>query len=227
MKIAEAQPDAAWIAAVQTHAIEWGRAHRTDYPWREPSVPLWQRLLAEVLLLRTRACQVVPVFQELTRRFPSPELMANVTNDDIASLISSLGLRWRAHLLADLMRELAARNGEVPTNQAELRRLPAVGDYIAAAVLSLHMGQRAVILDANTVRIISRLLGRKFDGETRRKRWIRDVAELLTPQSQDQQLFNYGFLDLAMDVCTAKPECGLCPLRALCSSVVRTPGTTL
>ena len=223
MKNHETPPDAVWIAAVQSRVIEWGCKHRNDYPWRDPSVPFWQRLLAEVLLLRTRADQVVPVFRELVRRFPSPELMVTITDEEVGVLISALGLRWRARLLAELMRQLAARRGEVPESRGGLLDLPAVGDYIAAAMLSLHMGQRAVIVDSNTVRIISRLIGSEFDGETRRKRWLRDLAELLTPQSQEHQPFNYGLLDLAMVLCRPKRRCGLCPLHDLCPSASPTP----
>ena len=97
-----------------------------------------------------------------------------------------------------------------------LTELPAVGNYASAATMSLHKGDRAVIIDANSVRIASRLIGQPYDGETRRKRWLVELLESLTP-STDCRKFNYALLDLGALICRPKaPKCSECPLNLEC-----------
>lgn len=114
-----------------------------------------------------------------------------------------------------LLQQLAASGGTVPLNEAELRGLPGVGEYCAAALVSLHAGQRAVVIDSNIVRVLARLIGRPYDGETRRKKWLRDLAAALTP-ALDHTDYNYGLLDIAMTTCRARPQCNACPIAFAC-----------
>ena len=173
--------------------------------------------MTEVLLLRTRAAQVLPVYRELFRRFPTARAFGAAEEEELAEIIRPLGLRWRVPLLAALAHEIGKRNGRLPRTQKELEKLPAVGPYAAASALSLHGGRRAVIIDANVVRVLARLVGREFDGETRRKRWLRDLAEYATP-ARDVREFNYALLDLGATVCRPRaPRCTVCPFEDLCA----------
>ncbi|MBE0610057.1 MAG: hypothetical protein IH609_11780 [Dehalococcoidia bacterium] len=126
-------------------------------------------------------------------------------------MANRLGLRWRAGLIQELMCHLSEVGDRLPLVQDELMQLPGVGDYCAAALLSLHAGRRAVIIDSNVVRVLARLVGRPFDGETRRKGWLRSLATRLTPALEHQN-YNNGLLDIAMTVCVRKPRCFECPL---------------
>lgn len=158
------------------------------------------------------------MFSEFQRRYPSAKRFGQTTAAEIASLIAPLGLRWRAPLLHQLAGEIGRRHGRLPREQEQLENLPGVGPYAAAAALSLHDDQRAVIIDANVVRVLCRLVGRPYDGETRRKRWLIDLAGQLTPQRAFRD-YNYALLDLAMAVCLPKtPSCCECPLRAVCET---------
>ncbi|MGQ9923335.1 MAG: A/G-specific adenine glycosylase [Armatimonadota bacterium] len=171
--------------------------------------------MAEVLLQRTRASAVTPVYTELIERFPDPASLAAAGEEELASLFRPLGLAWRIPLLRQLASCLAERGGRVPLSFDELRTLPLVGDYVAAAYLSLHAGHRAVLIDANVVRWLCRLTGRPYGGETRRKLWLRELAESVTPRQQVRE-FNYALLDFTMDVCAVRPACNRCPLRRIC-----------
>lgn len=95
--------------------------------------------------------------------------------------------------------------------------MPAVGDYAASAFLSLHVGRRQVIIDANVVRWLCRMLGIAANGETRRQSWLRGVAAALTPP-RAFQAYNYAVLDFTMSVCAPRPRCGRCPLRQHCAT---------
>ncbi|HMS57954.1 MAG TPA: hypothetical protein PKA49_03790 [Tepidiformaceae bacterium] len=207
----------AFIVAVTEIVSAWGRQHRASYPWRGSEVPLWQKLVAEVMLLRTRAQQVVPVWEQFARRFPSTKALREAGPSELAGVAAGLGLSWREGLLQELLVELGTIGDELPLVQNELVKLPGVGDYCAAALLSLHADRRAVIIDANVVRVLARLVGKSFDGETRRRRWLRELAARLTPEAGHQD-YNYGLLDIAMTICRRPPRCSVCPLRPYCAT---------
>ena len=178
--------------------------------------------MVEVLLQRTRAAQVAPVFEELRRRYPSARDFGAASVEELAALIAPLGLRWRVPLLARLAREIGERRGRITRDVDALQRLPGVGPYAAAAVLSLHANMRAVIIDANVVRVLCRLVGEGYDGETRRRAWLGELADRLTPVDRYRE-YNYAVLDLAMSVCLPRsPRCDVCPLQARCATGLAT-----
>ena len=154
---------------------------------------------------------MVPVYIELVSAYPEPDHVASLSVGEIERIIYPLGLHWRASLIKQLA-ESIARTGEIP---ARLEELPGVGAYIAAAFRTLHLGQRAVLIDSNIVRFVCRLNGAKYEAETRRKRWLFALCDELTPSS-DTQTFNYALLDFAMQVCAPKPNCAECPLSREC-----------
>ena len=214
MKTRDTSPAAllssAEIRIIRRRVRAWGRENYQPFPWRQPA-QLWHALIAEILLQRTRARNVVPVYEEFIARFPDAEKLKTITLDEIETLIYPLGLRWRAPLLKQLCDELARSGGQVPATEAQLLQLPGVGAYVCAAMLSLHGGRRAVLIDANVVRWLCRLVGRPMDGETRRKLWLIKLAQDVTPQRKVGE-FNYAVLDFTMQICTKNPHCTRCPI---------------
>lgn len=212
----DSTPSDAWVRTVRRRLLSWGPEHFQDYPWRG-RVPFWQALVAEILLQRTRAPQVAPVFTELRRRYPLARDFAAAPERELRELLIPLGLHWRIPLIVKLAREVGHRRGRLPGTVEGLRELPGVGDYAAAAAVSLHRGRYAVVLDSNVVRLLCRLTGQPWDGETRRKRWLVDFANRLTPTARTRD-FNYALLDQSMLVCRPRrPSCGECTLVDLCS----------
>ena len=204
-------------ATITRSLARWGRRNARVYPWRE-QLPLWQALIAEVMLQRTRADQVVPVFTRFRRQYPTPTELALADEEEVAGLVEPLGLRWRSRLLFHLAGEIADRDGALPLDQAALEALPGVGPYAAAAILSLHANRRAVLIDSNIVRVLCRLVGAAYDGETRRKRWLCEFADALTP-ARAHRHYNYALLDLAALVCRPKnPKCDECPILRWCAT---------
>lgn len=113
-------------------------------------MPIWRGLLVEVLLQRTRADQVVPVFLSMKARYPRAIDLLDMTLDDAEEMFGSMGLRWRAPLFVALAHEIGDRRGRLKRDDAELVSLPGVGPYPAAATLSLHGDVRRPIVDSNT-----------------------------------------------------------------------------
>ncbi len=200
------------IVEIRKRLLEWGREHYKEFPWRMPE-QLWHGLVAEILLQRTKVSSVLPVYEAFLKRFPTVESLAQASESDIEEIIYPLGLRWRTPLLKKLGEYLAQTGAEIPRTLEGLLALPGVGAYVAAAWLGFHGGGRSVIIDANIVRWLCRIADQPMDGETRRKKWLIELADRFTPQNNTRE-YNYAVLDFSMEICTPAPHCGECPLGA-------------
>src|SRR3954468_20277331 len=94
-------PDRLKVDAIRRNVVRWGREHFQEYPWRSER-NLWYCLVAEILLQRTRAKSVVPVYERFIHRFPDPVSLATASESEVEQLITPLGLRWRAKWLKRL-----------------------------------------------------------------------------------------------------------------------------
>jgi len=194
--------------------LRWGRRNFIDYPWRHDRDP-WLTLIAEILLQRTRATQVLPVYESLRRRFPTPVQMLRSGKRGVRSLTRRVGLHARGETLLELAR-IFERSGP-PSDRDELRRVTGVGAYTAAAWFSLHRGRRESIVDSNVFRWLGRMLGRPYQRDPRSVHWVTDLAQVLTPRKVFRD-YNYAVLDFTMTICTPRdPSCARCPLLTLCS----------
>src|SRR5262245_52242041 len=120
--------------ALQRALVSWGQTHFQSFPWRRPRQK-WQALVAEILLVRTRATSAVQVYEHLIRRCPTLQEMANLSEPELRKLVKPLGLAWRVHLLKKLVMKLASP-GTPPLEEMhyeELLELPGVGPYTASA----------------------------------------------------------------------------------------------
>jgi DNA (cytosine-5)-methyltransferase 1 len=199
----------------RTDLLAWHRKHARDFPWREQVDP-WHVLMAEVCLHRTRADQARPVYEALAQLAPTPADMVKNARRARAAM-RSLGLRWRADNMIKIARALVRdHGGVVPSDSLELRQLPGVGDYVANAVLTFGFGQRTVIVDTNTSRIVGRVRGR----EDKTLRWqLRLDLHGLAGRDGPNAAFNYALLDLGAKICRAgTPLCNDCPVVRHCAS---------
>ncbi|MHB8577427.1 MAG: HhH-GPD family protein, partial [Dehalococcoidia bacterium] len=204
------------IRRVRRRLLRWGRRHYQHYAWRDETDP-WLTLVAEFLLQRTRARQVEPAFHELRERYPTADTLADAGPDAARALLDRLGLFWRAPFLFQLATAVSEHGGQPPETLDELRLLTGVGLYTSAAWLSLHRGKRAVIIDSNVARLLSRLTGNPYPPDPRHVKWVQDLADLLTPRQAFRD-YNYAILDFTMLVCTPRnPRCSICPLRPDCA----------
>lgn len=167
------------------------------------------------MLQRTRAKQVLPLYRRLVDKYQSPE---DWLADPEPLSPSCLGLPIRGDQYRKLNRIIAVRG--FPTTRQEMLELPGVGEYIASAMLTFHLGHRAKIIDANVVRFYGRFLGFETHGETRRKKWFIELCEQLTPR-RAHRAYNYALLDFSRSICTPRPRCPECPLRRKCAYAKR------
>lgn len=201
---------------LRARLVHWAQVHGRSYPWRDTR-DADRVLIAEVLLHRTRADQVAPLYLALVERYPTILALAAAPPNDVRALLWPLGLRWRVDLLIEMAQTLVRENGgRVPDDSHALQALPGVGPYISAAVLCFGHGHAVPILDTNTVRILSRVFSIPLTDGSRRSRQYQRIMTLLVDPHHPRE-FNFGLLDLGALVCTPKhPACIACPVQPIC-----------
>jgi A/G-specific adenine glycosylase len=201
---------------VQRSLLTWGRRHFQQYPWRhEPSG--WLTLVAEVLLQRTQARQVVAIYDAFRHRFPTVADVVSAPDGELERVLFPLGLHSRAEVVRAIARESIRHGGSPPEDMQQLLAIRGVGAYTASAWLSLHRQQRASILDANIFRWLGRMTGRPYSRDPRRVRWVRELIDMMTPP-RAFAAFNYALLDFTMLVCVPRmPKCRACPIKSNCA----------
>lgn len=204
------------LTALRISLITWWRAYGRSFPWRSATSP-FHILMAEMMLRRTQAHQVVPVYTRFIEQYPDAQTLANAAADEVSKALYSLGLSWRVPAFQQLAQALVDRYaGAVPQDYDALVALPGVGDYVAAAVCSFAFEQPRTIADTNTVRVIGRICGIPTHQESRRRKPIRDLLHAFLDPLHPRA-YNYALLDLAALICTpSAPHCPDCPLVAFC-----------
>jgi A/G-specific adenine glycosylase len=199
-----------------TQLLAWDVEHRRIFPWRTTDNP-FHILIAELMLRRTQAGQVIPVYLQFVTKYPDAERLSKAAPEEVARLLFPLGLTWRVPAFQQLAHVLVSEHhGQVPEDYDTLLTLPGVGDYVASAVCSFAFGQPVPIIDTNTVRVAGRLFGIATHAESRRRRPVRELLASLLDRNHPQA-YNYSLLDLAALICTpARPQCSRCPLLHFC-----------
>jgi len=210
------------IRRLRAALTRWYRRHSRDLPWRRTTDPyaVW---LSEIMLQQTRVATVIPYYERFLRKFPTIPALARAKPDDVLKAWEGLGYYTRARNLPAAARRVAADfDGRVPRSVRELRRLPGIGRYTAAAIASIAFGLDEPVLDGNVTRVLSRLFAIRKDVSlpaTRRGLW--ELAESLLPKGK-ASLFNQAMMDLGATVCVPRrPACARCPLRAVCRAAAK------
>jgi A/G-specific adenine glycosylase len=203
--------DEASIEDYQRTLLAWWKDSARDFPWRHNRSP-YCTAIAELMLRRTQANQVVKVFEEFVDKFPVLSAASQATPEALRRILYPLGLEWRASTMIDFIHQAHLRFGnDLPLNETELRTLPGVGDYVAAAIVCFAGEQASVLIDTNVVRVLGRIFGVDTSGEARRRKSMRDIAERTIFKAKPAD-YHYALLDFAALVCTARsPKCTSCP----------------
>lgn len=200
----------------QDRVILWYKREGRTFYWRKCDLNIWQWLVLELLLKRTKAETVEKVFISLICKYSSPRIVVEVTDKELESDLRYLGLYRQRRIALKKIAEwiMWEHNGQTPSDEASLMKIPHVGLYISNAVLCFCKGQRKPIVDTNIARILTRLHGLDIPKDAREK-WLWQLAEKSLPR-EDWKEYNYGLLDLGASVCSKKPKCILCCLSDIC-----------
>lgn len=201
--------------------LAWYDTHARVLPWRAPpgqAAPDPYRVwLSEVMLQQTTVAAVKPYFGKFTERWPTVADLAASPEEEVMAAWAGLGYYSRARNLVKCARAVH-RLGAFPQAEAELLQLPGLGAYTAAAIAAIAFGQRAVVVDANVERVVSRLFAIENPLPGSRK-IIRAHTDTITPDQRAGD-FAQAMMDLGSSICTSRdPKCLLCPLSAACKAL--------
>ena len=213
------------MSAFSDDLLKWWRANGRYFPWRSET-DSYRILLAEVMLRRTRAENVVKVYGEFLRSYPNIQRLSQSNPSDVVEKAGALGLKWRTNQLIEAAKMIENEmGGIVPIEKEKLLLLPGVGDYIASAVRVFSGGCKEVLIDTNTVRVIRRKIGKPYSDSLRRNRKIRVLYARLMRGSPSKE-FGFGMIDLAAKICIpVNPKCEFCPVVKHCKTGKRATGT--
>jgi A/G-specific adenine glycosylase len=201
--------------------LAWYDRHRRDLPWRSPPgqrpdpYRVW---LSEIMLQQTTVVTVSGYFDRFVARFPDIRALAAASLDEVLHLWQGLGYYARARNLHACARAVVERHGgRFPHAPVELRRLPGIGDYTAAAIAAIAFDHRAAAVDGNVERVVARLFAVREPLPEAKPR-LRSLAAALVPESRAGD-FAQALMDLGAVLCTPRrPRCVLCPWRGCCAA---------
>jgi A/G-specific adenine glycosylase len=197
--------------------LKWYEVNKRNLPWRATSDPykIW---LSEVILQQTRVNQGWDYYNRFTEKYPTILKLAAASEHDILKLWQGLGYYSRARNMHHAAKEIVAKyKGKFPTDYESIRALKGVGDYTAAAIVSIAFKLPYAVVDGNVLRVYSRLLGisAPIDSTEGKKKIWEAAAELLPKNNPGN--YNQAIMELGALCCTPKtPNCLECPVQSAC-----------
>jgi A/G-specific adenine glycosylase len=197
--------------------LAWYAAAKRDLPWRRTTDPyaVW---ISEIMLQQTRVAAVIPYYNRFLARFPDFRSLAECSEADLLAHWSGLGYYYRARNLQKAAAVMIAA-GTFPATYDEIRALPGIGDYTAAAIASIGFGLPHAAVDGNVLRVLSRLQNDSTDiASVEGKKKLTAVANCLLDCAQPGE-YNQALMELGATVCLPRdPQCLMCPVSSLCDA---------
>ena len=196
--------------------ISWFKRNKRDLPWRKTDA--WGVLVSEFMLQQTPVNRVLPVYQEWMKRWPTAAALAAATPAEVITAWGRLGYPRRALRLHECAKVITQNlSGKIPEDENELRKLPGIGEYTAAAMAAFAFNKRSLVLDINIRRIFARL----FDGvevpSQSSTKSEKSRYEALIPK-KDAHIWAAATMELGAIICTSQsPKCGICPVTHGCT----------
>ena len=202
---------------LRNRLLAWYQQNSRPLPWRKSTNPyhIW---VSEVMLQQTQVNTVIPYYHNFLKRFPNLNCLARSDLQDILKIWEGMGYYARARNLHRAARIVVNEfSGTIPDTWDDFRKLPGVGDYIAAAVLSIVFDRPYAVVDGNVKRVLSRLL--KIDDPLNTAKSIKHfkmaAADLL--DQNHPGMFNQAMMELGAMICKPRdPACEGCPLQKMC-----------
>lgn len=199
--------------------LDWYDKNARILPWRSDPHP-YKVWISEIMLQQTQVDIVMPYFLRWMVRFPSLEVLADSSEQEVLACWEGLGYYSRARNILKAARIISHElGGLIPSEVASLQKLPGIGRYTAGAITSIAYGVDVPVLDGNIRRVYARLFNLEAPLGTKQAEnalWELAQAELPTGQAGD---YNQALMDLGAMICTPQnPVCLVCPLASACQA---------
>lgn len=212
-------------AEVSQRLLDWYDANARDMPWRTGPADRragifpdpYRVWLSEVMLQQTTVAAVQNHFRRFTARWPAVADLAAAEDGEVMAEWAGLGYYARARNLLKCARAVVRdHEGRFPETSTELRTLPGIGPYTAAAIAAIAFDEPATVVDGNVERVIARLFAVE-EPLPRVKPRLTELAAHLTPKARPGD-HAQAMMDLGATICSPRsPACGICPLMELCA----------
>lgn len=197
--------------------VQWFEREGRDYPWRH-TTDAWAILVSEIMLQQTTIATVLGRYEAWMQQFPTPAALAEADEQTALRSWEGLGYYRRVRALRSAALAICERfGGRFPTEEADIRSLPGIGDYTVGAVMSFAYNRPAPLVDANVSRVFARLDNDRtpVDSPAGRKAHWAKAAALVHPTHP--RAYNAALMELGQTLCTTgEPRCVLCPIRSWC-----------
>ena len=191
--------------------LHWYDRNRRDLPWRRDRDP-YRVWISEIMLQQTRVSAVLENYRRFLQRFPTVQKLAAAREPAVLAAWSGLGYYRRARMMHAAAKVIVKEHGgRFPETIPELRALPGIGRYTAAAIASIVFDTAAAVVDGNVERVLGRVSGADLSGEG-----VWQAAESLLSRKRPGD-FNQAMMELGATVCVpGPPKCSSCPVIGLC-----------
>lgn len=205
------------LEQIADRILSWYARHKRNLPWRNTRNPyfIW---VSEVMLQQTQVDTVIPYYHRFLKQFPTIEVLAKASLQEVLKVWENMGYYARArHLHAAAKEVVNHMEGKIPKTWDELIRLPGIGAYTASAILSFAFDKRLPTVDGNASRVLCRLYNiQEVIDQSNTQKKIYELAAKIIP-SEDPASFNHGIMELGGTICRPRsPLCNICPIGDLC-----------
>lgn len=205
--------------------LSWSKKEFSYLPWRRER-SIYTTLVSEIMLQQTTVSTVQKHFDRFLERFPHLEALAKATEEELLVAWKGLGYYRRARNLKKIAEHLILHHeGKFPLEEDKLRCIPGIGPYTSQALIGIGRDERALAIDANLERVLSRLYALKEEKGLKLQKKIAELfleKKILNQKNISYRDLNEALMDLGRVYCQArKVSCGLCPLSSHCEAFLR------
>ena len=207
-------------AGLSAPLLQYYDAHRRILPWREEPTA-YRVWVSEIMLQQTRVEAVKPYFARFMQALPDIKSLAEAKEEQLLKLWEGLGYYSRVRNLGKAAQKVMAEyDGKMPSDVAELLKLPGIGSYTAGAISSIAYGKVAPAVDGNVLRVMSRIF--KDDRDVLSAQVKKDWEVLITRTMSKERPgdFNQAMMEIGAMVCVPNgaPKCVICPFNDMCQA---------
>jgi len=197
--------------------LKWYGHYKRELPWRDEQDPykIW---VSEIILQQTRISQGWNYYLRFIERFPSVADLAAAAEDEVLKQWQGLGYYSRARNLHTGAKQIAAQHdGKFPHLYHDVLKIKGVGEYTAAAIVSMAFNLPYPAIDGNAFRVLTRIFGIHTPIDTQAgKKEITVLANQLIDKKQ-AGMFNQAIMDFGSLQCVpSNPDCEQCCFAASC-----------
>ena len=208
------------IRMIQLELLKWFSTNGRCFPWRVSNASLFEKIITEILVQRTKAESVSSMYKSFFDQFPDWETLADSAIENIQRQIKPLGIwRRRSITLKNLAQEMVKRNGVFPSERKEIDKLPGVGQYVGNAIEMFYHNRPMPLLDTNMARVIERVFKPRKLADIRYDPWLQAISKEMV-SSKNAIHLNWALLDIGGTLCKPRnPNCSECPINSFCNYV--------